>query len=146
MLHYEKTKKRVIKVFLTRISRIYTKLEEYNKIEKQENIMILILEIILLVYGIIAINTGKFKLNNKKVVEGPRARLLGFLCLMPIPFSIFIVFIYGTYLFFHGVGAEGIKVKCMSHSFYLEAFSFISIFLVVYFLNKHFYKTQNNEN
>ena len=107
--------------------------------------MILIVEIILLVYGIIALSTGEFKLNNKKIVKGLPARILGALCLIPIPFSMLLGFLYGIYLYLGGVGSEKIKLNCVSHSFYIEAFSFIFIFMIIYFLNKHFYKIQNNE-
>ncbi len=107
--------------------------------------MILIVEIILLIYGIIAIITGKFKLDKKKVVVGAYARLLGILCLMPIPFSLLVGFIYAICLAFTGIEADQIQAKYISNSFYLGVFSFIFIFLLIYFLYKYFYKIQNNK-
>ncbi len=107
--------------------------------------MIFIVEIILLIYGIIAIITGKLKLDKKKVVEGPSARLLGVLCLMPIPFSLLVGFIYAICLAAKGLAADQIQEKNISHSFYLGIFLFIFIFLLIYFLYKYFYKIQNKK-
>ena len=107
--------------------------------------MILIFEIALLVCGIIAIITGKFKLDKKKVIEGLPARFLGFLCLLPMPFSLFVGLIYSFRLAFHGLNAEQIKAKILSNSFYLGIFSFLFIFLLIYFLYKSFYKIQKNK-
>ena len=116
-----------------------------NYVIRKEKIMILILEILLLVYGIITIITGKFKLNKDKVIKGPRARFLGFLCLLPMPFSLFVSFIYSICLAIQGLETEQIKEKYISHSFYTGFVSFLAFFLLIYFLNRHFYKIQKSK-
>ena len=49
--------------------------------------MILGAEIGLLIYGIYSLATGKYSLNKGKVLTGGKARLLGILCMLPLPLA-----------------------------------------------------------
>ena len=49
--------------------------------------MILGAEIGLLIYGIYSLATGKYSLSKGKVLTGGKARLLGVLCMLPLPLA-----------------------------------------------------------
>jgi hypothetical protein len=57
--------------------------------------MILGAEIGLLVYGIIVLIRGRYSLGKGKTVTGFRARLLGAICLVPIPLAMAAGFVIG---------------------------------------------------
>jgi hypothetical protein len=57
--------------------------------------MILGAEIGLLVYGIIVLIRGRYSLGKGKTVSGSRARLLGAVCLAPIPLAMAAGFVIG---------------------------------------------------
>ena len=57
--------------------------------------MILGAEIGLLVYGIIVLIRGRYNLGKGKAVTGSRARLLGAVCLAPIPLAMTAGFVVG---------------------------------------------------
>ena len=56
--------------------------------------MILVLEIGLIIYGIVVLITGRFKVSKAKAVVGLPARLLGLLCLTPLPVAIVAIMVY----------------------------------------------------
>lgn len=60
--------------------------------------MILILEIAMLIFGIIALVKGKFTLTKKKIVTGAAARIVGVILLMPLPLSFGVGVIMGIML------------------------------------------------
>jgi hypothetical protein len=57
--------------------------------------MILGAEIGLLVYGIIVLIRGKYNLGTGKIITGSRARMLGAVCLVPIPLAMAAGFVLG---------------------------------------------------
>ena len=57
--------------------------------------MILGAEIGLLVYGIIVLIRGRYSLGKGKTVTGSRARLLGAVCMAPIPLAMTAGFVIG---------------------------------------------------
>jgi hypothetical protein len=57
--------------------------------------MILGAEVALIIYGILAMVRGKFSVGKGRDVTGNRARILGFLCLTPLPFSFLLGVIVG---------------------------------------------------
>jgi hypothetical protein len=56
--------------------------------------MILGLEIGLAIYGLIALIKGRFNISKAKAVTGVPARLLGLVCLTPLPVAIVAAMIY----------------------------------------------------
>ena len=56
--------------------------------------MILGMEIGLAIVGILALIRGKFTVTKKKIVEGIPARLLGVMCLTPIPLVLLVSIAY----------------------------------------------------
>jgi hypothetical protein len=54
----------------------------------------LIIELFLLCYGIYALSTARFKIGRKQAVKGPKARVLGLLCLTPFPLTFLAAFFY----------------------------------------------------
>ena len=48
----------------------------------------LFLEIPALIFGIIALATGEFKLTRKRVVTGDSARMVGVMLVLPLPLSL----------------------------------------------------------
>jgi WD40 repeat protein len=57
--------------------------------------MIFGLEIGLLIAGIVALVTGRFKLSRDRVTVGTRARVAGLVCLLPLPLSFVVGFLIG---------------------------------------------------
>src|SRR5437773_1370836 len=57
--------------------------------------MILGAEIGLLVLGIYGLTTGKLTLSKTRVVEGPAARWLAVVCMLPLPLSFVVGFVIG---------------------------------------------------
>jgi hypothetical protein len=51
--------------------------------------------IIMLIFGIIALVKGSFSLTGNKVVSGLPARIIGVILIMPLPISLGVGFIYG---------------------------------------------------
>jgi hypothetical protein len=58
--------------------------------------MCLIAEIAMLIFGIIALATGKIKLSRNVVVRGPMARVIGLVLMAPIPLSLAVGLAIGT--------------------------------------------------
>jgi hypothetical protein len=56
--------------------------------------MILVLEIGLIIYGIIALIRGRIQLAKGKAVQGVPARLLGLLALTPLPVAFLVIMVY----------------------------------------------------
>lgn len=73
--------------------------------------MILGAEIGLLVFGVIALATGKLTLSKTRVVRGWAARLLGVIALLPLPLSFMIGITYGVVLAAQGrdVTADSVR-------------------------------------
>src|SRR5690349_8225720 len=57
--------------------------------------MILVLEIAMLVWGIIALVKGKLKISKTKEVRGAKARLLGVVLVLPLPLAMMAGFVIG---------------------------------------------------
>lgn len=57
--------------------------------------MCCVLEIGMLIFGIIALVTGKMKLSRDKVVQGPMARFLGAVGIVPLPLAMVVGFLIG---------------------------------------------------
>ncbi len=57
--------------------------------------MIIGAEIGLLIYGIIALIKGQFSMGKGKKVQGSSARVLGIICMLPIPLAAIAGFIIG---------------------------------------------------
>jgi hypothetical protein len=45
----------------------------------------MIFDIIMLVYGLYVLYTGKVQISSERIIAGGRARLIGVLCLLPLP-------------------------------------------------------------
>jgi hypothetical protein len=56
----------------------------------------------MLIFGIIAIATGKFSLNRNRVVEGTNARIVSVVLILPVPLIFLLVFV----LVAAGIGAR----------------------------------------
>jgi hypothetical protein len=56
--------------------------------------MILVLEIGLAIYGIVALIKGRFSVSKTKAVSGLPARLLGLVCLTPLPLAVVAIMVY----------------------------------------------------
>jgi hypothetical protein len=54
--------------------------------------------IIMLIFGIIALVKGSFSLTGNKVVSGLPARIVGVILIMPMPISLGVGFVYGLTL------------------------------------------------
>jgi hypothetical protein len=66
--------------------------------------MCCVLEIAMLIWGIVALATGKFMVTRNKVVYGPMARVIGAILMLPLPVSFFIGILIGV-----GFAAQGKK-------------------------------------
>src|SRR5437879_1799730 len=55
--------------------------------------MCLVLEIGMLIFGIIALITGKFTLTRNKVVYGVPARIIGVIMILPLPLGLLVAFV-----------------------------------------------------
>src|SRR5262245_47678776 len=75
--------------------------------------MILGAEIALLVMGLYALFAGKLTLTKQKVVRGTPARLLGILCLLPIPLSLLVGIVLGVGLAVQGQTVTENSVRWM---------------------------------
>jgi hypothetical protein len=92
--------------------------------------MLLLLELGLTIFGIVALIRGKMTLTKKRVVEGTPARLLGILALIPLPLTIIFVLLFGVNKFLQGGTEidqkEGVLLMGM------ELFLFLGGFVLVY--------------
>lgn len=59
--------------------------------------MLLILEVVMLIFGIVVLVTGKVSLSKDSIVIGPRARVVGLCWLLPLPLAFCVGFIIGMY-------------------------------------------------
>jgi hypothetical protein len=57
--------------------------------------LFLFLQIGMLIYGIVILVTGKYKLSTTKVAEGPPARIAGVFMLLPLPLALLAGFAVG---------------------------------------------------
>jgi hypothetical protein len=53
-------------------------------------------DIIIFIFGLIAVITGKFSLTRKRIVRGLPARIVGILLLLPLPLSFATALVMGT--------------------------------------------------
>ena len=58
--------------------------------------LLLVLEIAMLVYGIIAVSTGRFSLSAQKEARGVPARIAGVLLILPLPVAFLVGFMVGA--------------------------------------------------
>lgn len=65
--------------------------------------MLLILEVGLTIYGIVALCTGKFSFGKGIAIEGWQARLLGAICFCTLPFILMVGFAVGFFSALNGI-------------------------------------------
>ena len=99
--------------------------------------MILGAEIGLLLYGIYSLITGKYSVGKGRVLVGGKARILGFLCVLPLPIAFGAGIILG--FFFALVLNEPVSPLIAT---VVEILILVVIAVVVSLLGKRFYKEQ----
>lgn len=60
--------------------------------------MILILEIIMLIFGIITLCKGKIQFSNRRVTDGPAAYVTGVFLILPLPLAFMVGLVLGAIL------------------------------------------------
>ncbi len=99
--------------------------------------MILGVEIALLLYGLYALFTAKYAIGKGRTVTGGKARILGGLCVLPLPLAFFVGLIVGVFAITLGDGtfnpwvASGIEIVIL-----------LTVIVVVMLLGNKFYKEQ----
>ena len=93
-------------------------------------------EIGLLLYGIYVLITGKYALGRRGFIYGTPARILGLLCLLPLPAAIGLGFIAGI------LAASGIVEDITILSLVLESSMLFIIIVLTSTLSKRFYRQQ----
>ena len=101
--------------------------------------MILGAEVGLLIYGIYVLITGKYSLGRKRFVYGTSARILGALCVLPLPLVMIIGFFLGILM---GIGVVGDITILVT---VLEIVVLIVIVILVSILGKRFYEKQESQ-
>lgn len=94
----------------------------------------------LLVFGIIALARGQFGMGKEKKIVGPRARLLGFICLVPIPLSMIAGLVMG---FSNPEAVAGGQMKGIIA--WIEIAILIGTVVILALLSKNFHKQQEIE-
>ena len=93
-------------------------------------------EIGLFVYGIYVLITGKYSLGRRGFVYGTPARILGVLCLLPLPVAFGLGLIVGTLM------ALGIVEDITMLSLILEGGVLLIVIVLISVLSKRFYRQQ----
>lgn len=99
--------------------------------------MILGAEIGLLVYGIIVLILGRYSMGKGRIINGSRARLLGVVCLAPIPLSMTAGFVIG---FLNPEAQMAGQLKGLITG--IEVAIIIGTVAVLVFMSKTFFKQQ----
>ena len=100
--------------------------------------MILGAEIGLLVYGIYTLITGKYSLGKGRFLEGGKARLLGGLCILPLPFAFGVGIILGVIFAIAGASIP------MWMSTLLEIGILVVVIVLISVLGKKYYNEQES--
>lgn len=103
--------------------------------------MILGAEIGLFIYGLIAIIRGIYSMGKGQKVIGPKARLLGALCMAPIPLSMMVGIVIGL------TNPEGLasgELRGLIAG--IEITILVATFITVTLLAKKFIKEQEEKN
>lgn len=100
--------------------------------------MILGAEIALIIYGILAMFRGKFSIGKGRDVTGNKARLLGFICLIPLPLS----FLFGLFIGLLSVILYGNSPTNIWLYTGIELIILLAVAVVVSVLGKEFYQQQ----
>jgi uncharacterized protein YacL len=103
--------------------------------------MILGAEIGLLFYGIYSLITGKFSIGKGRSVIGVKARILGAICVLPLPIAFSAGLVLG--IFYAFMLNEPISPLI---SAVVEIIIIVAILIIVSFLGKKFYIDQEAEN
>ena len=98
--------------------------------------MVLILELLFFCYGIYALVTGRFEIGKGRVVQGPKARVLGAICLTPFPLTFLFTFLYHLSL-----AARHLNLSPKTFAFIAVAV-LLSVVLFIVVLGKAFYRQQ----
>ena len=102
--------------------------------------MILGAEIALFLYGLYALFTGKYALGKNRILTGGKARILGLLCLMPIPIS-FVTGIIASVFYFSSVSRVESEPPPLA-IVVVEVVILVGVVIIVSVLGKMFYKQQ----
>jgi hypothetical protein len=94
----------------------------------------------LLVFGIFALIRGRFGMGKEKKIVGPRARLLGIICLAPIPLSMIAGLVMG---FSNPEAVAGGQLKDVIA--WIEIAILIVTVVILALLSKNFHKQQEIE-
>jgi hypothetical protein len=68
-------------------------------------------EIVMLIFGIIALVRGKFSLTRKRIVEGVPARIIGVFLILPLPLSLIAGLAFGAGFLAVGKPVEGKELE-----------------------------------
>jgi len=101
--------------------------------------MVLAVELGLIFYGIYVLRNARFDCGKDRIVIGLNARVLGILCLLPLPVSSAICFIIGV--------VNGLQNKPVpAQSFYamIELIILVGILVAIYLLSSRYYKKQQS--
>ena len=100
--------------------------------------MILGGEIALIIYGIYALIRGSFRVGKGRNVTGNKARILGFLCLVPMPLSFCAGAVIGVVSAVGGGAVENFWLYTAA-----ELIILIMVVIIISVLAKDFYEQQN---
>ncbi len=98
--------------------------------------MILGAEVALLIYGIWALIKASYSLGKDRKVTGNKARILGFISLMPLPLSFFIGIIAGVFIALINQSVNPLIFTV------IELIMVIVVVVIIYVLGNQFYKQQ----
>ncbi|MBN2006747.1 MAG: hypothetical protein JXA21_25560 [Anaerolineae bacterium] len=99
--------------------------------------MILGAEIALLVFGLYALFTAKYPMGKGRTITGGKARILGTLCVLPLPLAFFAGMLVALFAMIFGDGTFNSWVTTG-----IEAAIVIIIAVIVSLLANRFYKEQ----
>ena len=96
--------------------------------------MLLGAEVGLLIYGIYVLISGKYTLGKDRTLTGSKARLLGVLCLLPLPAAFVLGVLYGALSAFVFNQPASPVVGIV-----IEIFLLVIIIVIISVLGKRFY-------
>jgi uncharacterized membrane protein YeaQ/YmgE (transglycosylase-associated protein family) len=97
-------------------------------------------EIGLLVFGLITLIRGQFNMGKDKKIVGPKARLLGIICLAPLLLSMIVGLLIG---FSNPEAVAGGQLKGITTG--IEIGILIGALIILTLLSKNFYRRQAME-